>query len=167
MSSGIAIAGEYATSLEGLNKREHSVVILKINKGMTAVEVDKVIKATPDSDPVAEWKNIIKQMPEGDCRYVISDFQFKETPTVTKSKIIMILWSPDDAPTKAKMYVPFPSPCPLDRFCAGGSLTFFSIGNSCATGSTLPRWRLWCSSPSSWCSTVCRRRKPTTWSTRR
>lgn len=131
MSSGIAIGEDYATSLEGLNKRAHSVVILKINKAMTAVEVEKVIKATPESDPVAEWKNLIKTMPEGDCRYVIADFQFKATPTVTKSKIIMILWSPATAPIRSKMYVPFPLSSQLRLFCTGGLLTFFSLGNSC------------------------------------
>lgn len=103
--SGIKIASEVEEAFAALNKREFAVVILKISKDMQTVEVEKTIKAS-SGDPQAEWKDVVKLMPESDCRFVISDFSYKDTPTVTKSKIVMIAWSPECAPIKSKMYVP-------------------------------------------------------------
>ena len=67
------------------------------------VNVEKTLP--PAEDPVKEWKEFIKTLPENDCRYILSDFMMKDTPTVTKSKIVMILWSPEYAPIRSKMYV--------------------------------------------------------------
>lgn len=102
MASGIAINPLVQSSFEKLNKREHSVLVLKINDPMTEVSVEKAFAAT-DSDPETEWKDFVQTVPEKDCRYIVTDFRWKETPTVTKSKIILILWSPDYAPIKSKM----------------------------------------------------------------
>lgn len=102
MASGIAVMDKCVEAYQALSKRAHSIVVLKINGDMTAVEVEKTFPPVK-GDAVSEWKDFVKSLPEGDCRYVITDFTWNDTPTVTKSKICMILWSPDNAPIRAKM----------------------------------------------------------------
>lgn len=101
MASGIAISSKCLEKYAALSKREFSIMVLKINDTMTEVDVEKTIDASHDPEP--EWKDFIKTLPENDCRFIVADFQVKETATVTKAKICMILWSPEYAPIKSKM----------------------------------------------------------------
>jgi len=103
MASGITVADNFADALKKLSSRETGLIVMKINKDMTMVNVEKTLP--PATDPAAEWKDFIKTLPENDCRFILSDFMMKDTPTVTKSKIVMILWSPEYAPVRSKMYV--------------------------------------------------------------
>lgn len=102
MASGIAVSTKCEDAFTALDKREYSRIVLKINKDMTMVDLDKTYPPV-NGDPEAEWKTFIKSLPENEARYIISDFSWKETPTVVKSKIVMILWSPDYAPIRSKM----------------------------------------------------------------
>lgn len=101
MSSGIAVCDTFEAEYALLNKRKTSVIVLKINKEMTVVNVEK--KLAPITNPEAEWKSFVSSLPENDCRFIITDFMVKDSPTVTKSKIVMILWSPEYAPVRSKM----------------------------------------------------------------
>lgn len=104
MASGIAIHDKCVEAYNALSKREYSTIVLKINDEMTEVSVEKTVPAlAPNDDPEALWKTVVSGLPENGCRYVITDFSWKETPTVTKSKIIMVLWSADLSPTRHKM----------------------------------------------------------------
>lgn len=104
MASGIALSTQCAEAYKALDTRACSLIVLKINEEMTEVSVEK--KLPPSlGDPEGEWRAFVKELPDSDCRYVVPDFSWKETPTVTKSKICMILWSPDGASIKSKMYV--------------------------------------------------------------
>ncbi|CDF40440.1 unnamed protein product [Chondrus crispus] len=99
MASGIAIADKCVEAYKALSKREYGSIILKINDDMSEVGVDKCMPPSA-GDLETEWKNLVSGLPENGCRYIISDFSWKETPTVTKSKIIMILWSAEYAPVR-------------------------------------------------------------------
>ena len=103
MSSGIHIAEECTKTFAQLRKREFSAIVLKVNDDMTEVKVEKtVVFSTTDLEN--EWKSFVKSLPENDCRFAMADFQWRDSPTVTTSKICMILWSPDTAPVRSKMY---------------------------------------------------------------
>lgn len=102
MSSGIAISEKCMEHFNALQKRTYSAVVLKIDKEMTEVSVDTTLPPSA-GDPETEWKDFLKAIPEDDCRFILFDFSWKETPTVTKSKVIMINWSPENSPVRAKM----------------------------------------------------------------
>jgi cofilin len=102
MASGIAVGDECVKAFNGLSKRSYSTIVFKINADMTAVVVDKTFPPSKGNFE-AEWKDFIKTLPESDCRYIITDFSWHETATVSKSKICMVLWSPDYAPIRSKM----------------------------------------------------------------
>jgi cofilin len=102
MASGIAVVDECAKAFQGLSKRSYSTIVFKINADMTSVVVDKTYPPSKGNFE-AEWKDFIKGLPENDCRYIITDFSWHETATVVKSKICMILWSPEYAPIRPKM----------------------------------------------------------------
>lgn len=115
MASGIHVTDKVTETYNALSKRQFSAMVLSINPEMTEIIVEKTTPPTA-GDPEAEWKEFVKTMPENDCRYIICDFQWKETPTVVKSKLCMILWSPEYSPIRSKMYeitppsFSFPSP---------------------------------------------------------
>lgn len=89
-------------SYNALSKRDHSAIILKVKDDMSEVGVESTLPPTT-TDPEAEWKKIMDSLPKDDCRYIICDFSWKESPKVISSKIIMILWAPEDVTTRSKM----------------------------------------------------------------
>lgn len=105
MASGIAIADACVEAFTALEKeRKHSFLVLRISEDMSQITVEKTFPPKAD-DLEAEWKESIKVLPTNDCRYIVTDFRWKDGPTVTKSKICSILWAPDGAPMRSKMYV--------------------------------------------------------------
>lgn len=103
MASGIAVSEKCAEGFKELNKRGCSVVVMKIDP-VTPNEVflDKKFPPVGD-DPEASWKEFLKSLSDTEGRIIIADFQYKETPTVTKSKITTILWNPDNSSIRSKM----------------------------------------------------------------
>lgn len=55
----------------------------------------------------ANHEDILKSLPNNDCRFVILDFEYKtfENPPRDTQKLILVHWAPDNAPIKIK--VPF------------------------------------------------------------
>jgi Cofilin/tropomyosin-type actin-binding protein len=90
MASGIGVSDKCVAAYNALSKRASSIVVLKINSSMTDVEVEKTIPPS-GGDFEAEWKRFYKTLPDDECRYVIADFQWNDTPTVTKSKVISLV----------------------------------------------------------------------------
>lgn len=112
MASGIAVNPKCIEVYEALNKRAYGGAIFKINPEMTEVALEKTFEPN-DTDPEGEWKAIIGSLPKDECRYILTDFKWKETPTVTKSKVMLVLWSSEIAAIKFKMYVGPTSICRL------------------------------------------------------
>lgn len=90
MASGIAVSDKCVTAYQSLSKRACSVVVLKINEQMTDVEVERTLPPT-SGDVEGEWKSFYKALPDDECRYVVADFSWKDTPTVIKSKVISLV----------------------------------------------------------------------------
>ncbi|GAB0492640.1 hypothetical protein MMPV_003908 [Pyropia vietnamensis] len=103
MASGIAVNDACIKEYSALSRsRTHRAVILKINDDMSEVVVDGILPKS-QGDHEADWKDFVKMLPEADCRYAVVDFEWKDQPTVTKSKICLILWSPEYSRIKSKM----------------------------------------------------------------
>lgn len=107
MSSGISVSQKCIESYQGIKSRKFRVLVLKVDPSEIILENS----FGPSSDNVeVDWKEVVATLPEKDCRFLVCDFQMKETPTVTKSKIIFISWSPEDSPIRSKTYVLLPNP---------------------------------------------------------
>ncbi|OSX76457.1 hypothetical protein BU14_0190s0014 [Porphyra umbilicalis] len=103
MASGIAVNDKCIQEYQALSRaRTHRAVILKINDDMSEVVVDSILPKS-QGDHEGDWKDFVKLLPESDCRYVVVDFEWKDQPTVTKSKICLILWSPEYSRVRSKM----------------------------------------------------------------
>eukprot|EP00168_Porphyra_purpurea_P010111 TRINITY_DN248_c0_g1_i13.p2 TRINITY_DN248_c0_g1~~TRINITY_DN248_c0_g1_i13.p2 ORF type:complete len:143 (-),score=46.18 TRINITY_DN248_c0_g1_i13:351-779(-) len=103
MASGIAVNDQCIKEYQALSRsRTHRAVILKINDDMSEVVVDSILPKS-QGDHEGDWKDFVKLLPASDCRYVVVDFEWKDQPTVTKSKICLILWSPEYSSVRSKM----------------------------------------------------------------
>lgn len=90
MASGIAVSEKCVSAYNALSKRAASIVVLKINESMTDVEVQESLPPS-SGDFESQWKTFTKTLPEAECRYVIVDFQWNDSPTVVKSKVISVV----------------------------------------------------------------------------
>lgn len=102
MASGIHVTDKCIKAYEEVSQRKFSIVVLKVNGDMTEVEVDKRVPVFSDNIE-GDWLAFTKTLPHNDCRFVIADFVWRDTPTVTKSKLCLIFWSPESSPIKSKM----------------------------------------------------------------
>lgn len=112
MASGIAVSDKCIDAYTALRKSEYSRVILKITDAADLIELESTHLRSA-KEPEEDWKDFVKSLPEDSARYIISDFTVKETPTVSKAKILVLLWNPDGAPIRSKLYVCIPSYLPL------------------------------------------------------
>lgn len=90
MASGIAVSDKCVAAYNALSKRASSIVVLKINPAMTDVEVEDSLPPA-GGDFESQWKAFTKTLPDAECRYVIVDFQWNDSPTVVKSKVISVV----------------------------------------------------------------------------
>lgn len=102
MASGIEVSSEIVEVYEKVNNRKYSAVILKISEDGKGIVVEKTFNPS-HGNPEQEWKEVVSHLSESECRFLFCDFQSKETPTVTKAKLILISWTPDFAPVRSKM----------------------------------------------------------------
>lgn len=101
MASGIQVSPKCVESHKGLESRKYRVLVLKITPDMTEVVLENTFG--PGSKNIEDdWKEVIATLPEDDCRFLVCDFQVNETPTVTKSKLISIAWSPEYSSIRSK-----------------------------------------------------------------
>ncbi|PXF50079.1 Actin-depolymerizing factor 8 [Gracilariopsis chorda] len=102
MASGIAVSDKCIDAYTALRKSEYSRVILKITDAADLIELESTHLRSA-KEPEEDWKDFVKSLPEDSARYIISDFTVKETPTVSKAKILVLLWNPDGAPIRSKL----------------------------------------------------------------
>lgn len=102
MSSGLTVSPKSIESYNGISSRKFRVLILRADPNEIVLENS----FGPGSGNVEmDWKEVVATLPDDDCRFLVCDFQMQETPTVTKSKIIFVSWSPDTSPIRTKTYV--------------------------------------------------------------
>lgn len=51
----------------------------------------------------ASVRDFSEALPEADCRYGVFDMEYVNADNCVFQKLLFVLWSPDGAPTKAKM----------------------------------------------------------------
>jgi len=104
MSSGIYPTNEHIELFESVKTdRKNRALSLKLNDDKNALELDFVEGRDFTLEQLAE------KLPNNDCRFVVFDFEYKtfESPPRDTSKLLLIMWNPDNASIKVR--VPFTS----------------------------------------------------------
>mmetsp|Transcript_7040 Transcript_7040/g.18865 ORF Transcript_7040/g.18865 Transcript_7040/m.18865 type:complete len:145 (+) Transcript_7040:57-491(+) len=116
MASNINVGEELQETFEKLvHKKTCRAAIGKINAAFTEVELERTMEPVEDSaDHPAAWKEMVESLPENDCRYIVYDFKWKISETITKSKVILILWSPEASRVRNKMIYASSQECLLN-----------------------------------------------------
>ncbi|KAJ1659673.1 cofilin [Dispira simplex] len=97
MSSGVGVNNSCLEAFHQLKaKRTLRYVIYKLSDDKTEIVVDKTAESSSYDDFVAS-------LPPKDCRYAVYDFEYEKPGEGKRSKICFYIWTPDDAPIKAKM----------------------------------------------------------------
>lgn len=100
MASGIEVPDAIVNAYKEVKQRKYSAIIIKVQNEEMILE-----KTFPTSsgNPADEWKEIVSGLNENECRFIVCDFQVKETELVIKGKLILIKWTPDYSPIRSKM----------------------------------------------------------------
>jgi cofilin len=104
MVSGMKCSDEQVTLYNELKiDKKHRCIILKLNSTNDGLEVEHV------GSRDFQIKELENQLPNDDCRFIIFDFEYDtdENPPRHTTKLILILWCPDNTPIKKR--VPFSS----------------------------------------------------------
>ncbi|ESK95225.1 actin depolymerizing factor [Moniliophthora roreri MCA 2997] len=97
MASGVqvnpACLQEYQTLKLG---KKIKYIIFNLNDAKTEIIVEKKSESSNYDDFLAD-------LPEGDCRWAVYDFEFDKEGAGKRNKLCFFSWSPDDAKVKQKM----------------------------------------------------------------
>lgn len=102
MSSGVAINPKVGTIFTDINARKTYAMILRMNSSFDELIVEKTFDNT-EADPETKWNLVKNEIPQNDCCFIVTDFQWKKSAAATASKICLFHCSPEDSPIKAKM----------------------------------------------------------------
>ncbi|WFD30990.1 cofilin [Malassezia sp. CBS 17886] len=97
MSSGVKVNPECLEKYQSLKLgKKIKYLIYELSSDNTEIVVAKTSESQDYDDFVAE-------LPPGECRYAIYDFEFEKGNEGKRNKICFVTWSPDDAKVKQKM----------------------------------------------------------------
>eukprot|EP00123_Amoebidium_parasiticum_P019248 comp24367_c0_seq1/m.46630 comp24367_c0_seq1/g.46630 ORF comp24367_c0_seq1/g.46630 comp24367_c0_seq1/m.46630 type:complete len:139 (-) comp24367_c0_seq1:274-690(-) len=98
MASGVAVADDVVNKYNDIKLgHKHKYMIMQLNDKFTEIVVTKL------ADPSATYDDFLKELPAGECRYAVYDFDFELKDGGKRNKLIFFVWAPDDAKIKLKM----------------------------------------------------------------
>ncbi|KAJ1961135.1 hypothetical protein IWQ62_003972 [Dispira parvispora] len=96
-SSGVGVNNTCLDAFQQLKaKRSLRYVIYKLSDDKTEIVVDKTAESS-------SYDDFVNHLPPKDCRYAVYDFEYEMPGEGKRSKICFFIWTPDDAPIRAKM----------------------------------------------------------------
>ncbi|KDQ62618.1 hypothetical protein JAAARDRAFT_54545 [Jaapia argillacea MUCL 33604] len=96
-ASGVAVSSECLSEYQTLKLgKKLKYIIFTLNKDNTEIIVEK----TSNSH---EYEDFLADLPEGDCRYAVYDYEYELEEGGKRNKLAFVAWSPDDARVKRKM----------------------------------------------------------------
>jgi cofilin len=100
MASGIEVTDDVVQTYNEIKLgRKYRYVIFKISDDYTQVVQEK-------TGPTSEtYEDFVGCLPSDECRYAIVDYDYKTADGRQSSKILFVVWAPDNAPIKAKMLI--------------------------------------------------------------
>ncbi|KAI0373678.1 recombinant Actophorin [Pilatotrama ljubarskyi] len=98
MASGVGVNPECLEAYQELKLgKKTKYIIFTLNKDNTEIVVEK------KSPPTSTYDDFLGDLPEGECRWAVYDFDFEKEDGGKRSKITFYSWSPDDSKVKQKM----------------------------------------------------------------
>ncbi|KAI9058115.1 recombinant Actophorin [Trametes sanguinea] len=98
MASGVGVNPECLEAYQELKLgKKTKYIMFTLNKDNTEIVVEKKSPLTSTYD------DFLADLPEGECRWAVYDFDFEKEDGGKRSKIIFYSWSPDDSKVKQKM----------------------------------------------------------------
>ena len=79
-------------------RKKYRYIVYKLNEDNTSIVIEKKVESCDKYD------EFLAELPEGDCRYAVYDFEFEKSPGEgTRNKICFIVWVPDTSKVRQKM----------------------------------------------------------------
>ena len=76
-----------------------------------------------EKDFSIEWYRMIQSLPSDQCAFLVANFDYiSVTDQVQRSKVLFIIWAPNEAPVKQKMLSAFCSKAIIDECGRGGGI---------------------------------------------
>ncbi|KAJ8472447.1 hypothetical protein ONZ51_g8504 [Trametes cubensis] len=98
MASGVGVNPECLQAYQELKLgKKTKYIIFTLSKDNTEIIVEK------KSPPTSTYDEFLADLPEGECRWAVYDFDFEKEDGGKRSKITFYSWSPDDSKVKQKM----------------------------------------------------------------
>ncbi|KAI0357505.1 recombinant Actophorin [Trametes cingulata] len=98
MASGVGVNPECLEAYQELKLgKKTKYIIFTLSKDNTEIIVEK------KSPPTSTYDDFLADLPEGECRWAVYDFDFEKDDGGKRSKITFYSWSPDDSKVKQKM----------------------------------------------------------------
>jgi cofilin len=100
MQSGINIPDTVREEFQALRmKRKHRYIIFRASADKSSVEIDKL------GERSADWEEFKNSMPKNNSRWAIYDLEWTEKDGRKVSKLVFIMYSPDDNADNAEKFV--------------------------------------------------------------
>ncbi|PKI84648.1 cofilin [Malassezia vespertilionis] len=97
MSSGVKVNQACIEDFQKLKiGRKSKYIIYELSSDNTEIVVAKTNDST-------DYDDFLADLPAGECRYAIYDFEYEKPGEGKRNKICFYSWSPDDAKVKQKM----------------------------------------------------------------
>ncbi|KAI8994228.1 recombinant Actophorin [Trametes punicea] len=98
MASGVGVNPECLEAYQDLKLgKKAKYIIFTLSKDNTEIVVEK------KSPPTSTYDDFLQDLPEGECRWAVYDFDYEKEDGSKRSKITFYSWSPDDSKVKQKM----------------------------------------------------------------
>eukprot|EP00178_Gracilaria_changii_P007323 TRINITY_DN2335_c0_g1_i1.p1 TRINITY_DN2335_c0_g1~~TRINITY_DN2335_c0_g1_i1.p1 ORF type:complete len:149 (+),score=33.99 TRINITY_DN2335_c0_g1_i1:59-448(+) len=82
-----------------LTKKTNQFVIYRVDKSSNTIVVDREAKKG------ASFKEFTSALPEAEGRYAVYDYTMTHKDGTSRSKVLFVVWAPDNAPIKDKMLI--------------------------------------------------------------
>jgi len=103
--SGVGLTKDVVDTFEELKLgKKLAYVLYRFTDDSKQITTEDKVEKVASKTPKEQYEEFIEKLPENQCRYVVYDFTY-DLPNGegTRNKILLITWSPDNAPVRNKM----------------------------------------------------------------
>ena len=95
--SGVEVDAEVVTAYQAVKRSKSRFLVMKVVENLGRV----VVEHAGDKD--AQYGTFEQSLPDADCRYAVWDHKLTNSDGCKITRLVFVLWSPDNAPIKSKM----------------------------------------------------------------
>mmetsp|Transcript_17162 Transcript_17162/g.29037 ORF Transcript_17162/g.29037 Transcript_17162/m.29037 type:complete len:143 (-) Transcript_17162:207-635(-) len=100
MATGVAVSDEVSTSFQKFKLQQEP---FKLRYFVYEIKDKKTIVIEKQGAREKTYEDLVEELPENDCRYVLIDLEFESADGRPTSKLVFISWNPDTASIRSKM----------------------------------------------------------------